>query len=55
MPSSLLTELASAAAEAEAVIVENFTWKSRTYVGVLGPAPIDMKLAVTGYAADVKR
>ena len=50
MPSALIAQLASAAAEAENLAGANFAWAGTNYSGVLGPAPISMAIAATGYA-----
>jgi len=49
MPSLLVAQLASVAAESQAFTGENFTFKSNTYQGVLGDAPLAMRLQVAGY------
>lgn len=49
MPSQLLTELASIALEAQNITGENFTWKGSTYQGVMGTAPLAMRLELAGY------
>lgn len=48
-PSPLLAELASAAAEAEALNAETFTFEGTDYLGVLSDAPVGLSLAVAGY------
>lgn len=50
MASPLITQLASAASEAEVLLADTFSFKGANYAGVLGPAPLEMALAQAGYA-----
>jgi hypothetical protein len=50
MPSTLQTELAAAAAEAESTLGETFTYKATAFTGVVGDAAGSaLALALTGY------
>jgi hypothetical protein len=50
MPSTLQTELAAAAAEAQSLLGESFTYKGGTFAGVVGDGSGSaLALALTGY------